>query len=273
MADIAFSTTKLNTIEIAGDAPVTVSLFTKLGGAVNYILDKNLKKVEFTTPGATTWTPPVDVTQVFIEACGGGGGGGNGGSTYGGGGAGGYGAELNLVAVAVTPSTPVSLTIGSGGAATAKGGDTSFAGIIFEGAPGGASGSVGSSPSSGGVRGAAGTQEIGNRATLIIGNGSGFNGVINTGGTAGKASRRFSGGLAGTPTGNGGAGGGGGAGFGGAGANGANGSAGAGNVGSTPAATSYGAGGGGGGGAGSGSGGVGGSGRGGYLAVYYTSSY
>jgi PKD repeat protein len=81
--------------------------------------------VKFNVSGTTTWTCPTGVTAVsYLVVAGGGGGGsrtGNGGS-----GGGGGGGVLNGT-YAVTPGTLYAITVGNGGTAGQKGGNSSFA--------------------------------------------------------------------------------------------------------------------------------------------------
>src|SRR3990167_2739364 len=81
--------------------------------------------VFITTPGASSWTVPVGVTSVKVEAIGGGGG-----SSWGSGGGGGaYALASNI---SVTPGSSISVSVGTGGiGGTARGngtagGDTTF---------------------------------------------------------------------------------------------------------------------------------------------------
>jgi hypothetical protein len=147
LADIAYSQTKVNTIEVAGDAPVTADLFTKIGGAINFLLDSRLRVAEFTTPGVTTWTAPNFTTFVYLLGCGGGGAGagcvaeaGLGGDRQPG--AGGSATLPFLIKVPVTPTVIYNITIGAGGigatgASGGAGGNTIFDTTrIFYGAPG-----------------------------------------------------------------------------------------------------------------------------------------
>jgi hypothetical protein len=147
MADLGYSQTKINDIEVAGDAPVTADLFTKLGGAINFLIDTRLRIEEFTTPGATTWTAPDFTTFVYLLGCGGGGAGsgcvaeaGLGGDRQPG--AGGSATIPFLIRAPVTPAVTYSLTIGAGGLGATgtsggAGGNTIFDTTrIFYGAPG-----------------------------------------------------------------------------------------------------------------------------------------
>ncbi len=91
----------------------------KAGGGV--VLD-TVNRIEFiTTPGASTWTVPQGVYSVKVEAIGAGGGGGS--FTGSGGGGGAYAVKRNIT---VTPGSVISVNIGTGGAPSTAGTDTTF---------------------------------------------------------------------------------------------------------------------------------------------------
>jgi len=118
-------------------------------------------KVKFTS--TQSWTVPAGVTQLQIVAVGGGGGGGGAsttgiGSSTGGGGGG--GAIVYNNAVAVTPGTSYTITIGAGGTSSSTGtsgtGGTTSVGALLT-AAGGGGGSRGGGAGSGGSTGSGGT--------------------------------------------------------------------------------------------------------------------
>jgi len=123
-------------------AAVSEYVVQKLGQALNSLKQSlNFIKVEFTTPGVTSWTVPAGVTTVIVECCGGGGGG-LWGTTPGSGGAG--AAFVKRTLTGLTPGTVISVTIGaagpggSNGTNGGNGGNTIFGSYITAfGAPGG----------------------------------------------------------------------------------------------------------------------------------------
>lgn len=155
MADLPYNIIKINDIEVSLDAPVTEALFNKLGGAINFLLDKNFRVVEFTTLGPQLFTVPADVNVGAFFGCGGGGGGGSGttgidisnlSST---GGSGGAGTDLHSSGFfKFTPGDSLTINVGDGGNANTNGGDCSISGftngvpnqIVF---PGGTKGNAG----------------------------------------------------------------------------------------------------------------------------------
>lgn len=84
MADLPDSTSRINDVEVAQDAPVTESLHARMGGAINYLLNRDDRtfplKMDFYS-GNDTWTCPAGVTKVLLIGIGGGGGGGGGAPT------------------------------------------------------------------------------------------------------------------------------------------------------------------------------------------------
>ncbi|MGC9944253.1 MAG: hypothetical protein ABSE48_20695, partial [Verrucomicrobiota bacterium] len=72
---------------------------------------------KFTAAGNTTWTCPVGVTSVQVEAWGGGGGSGGAGAHFASTGGGAGGSYVRVTSVTVTPGTTYQLTVGSGGTA------------------------------------------------------------------------------------------------------------------------------------------------------------
>ena len=97
----------------------------------------------FTSTGACDWTIPAGVTKVDVLIVAGGGAGGIGTSTGYEAGAGGAGGFVENLGVAVTPNASTTLTVGSGGAATAtptNGGDSIALGVTAVGGGHGASG-------------------------------------------------------------------------------------------------------------------------------------
>jgi len=130
----------------------------------------------FGTPGATTWTVPVGVTSVTVEAWGGGGAGGGatGSIAQGGGGAGGQYAKRTLT---VTPGASYAVVVGAGGVAGSanggSGGDSIFASTVVV-ARGGAGG-TGANSNFSGRAGGAGSAAGGVGDTVFAG-GSGSSG-------------------------------------------------------------------------------------------------
>lgn len=208
-----------------------------------------------------TWTAPVGVNTVTVEAwgAGGGGGGSNGANPLGG--AGGGGGAYSSGTVSVTPRTTYTVEVGtggSGGAATptngGTGGDTYFndaSTVMAKGGGGGTANSntfgTGGASASGVGNGTKNSGGNGGQANLAGGGGGGGSaGSGSVGGTGGNAGVG-AGGTAGT------------AGTGGGAAGGAGGSSALGSAGSSP----------GGGGGGSGSSAVGGAGQNGQLKITY----
>ena len=114
---------------------VIILILTAIAGGVYHYFSVRAAKltapadtvVFITTPGASSWTVPVGVTSVKVEAIGGGGGGGSSWGSGGGGGA--YALASNI---SVTPGSSISVSVGTGGiGGTAwgngtAGGDTTF---------------------------------------------------------------------------------------------------------------------------------------------------
>jgi hypothetical protein len=124
---------------------------------------------QFTTVGASTFTPPLAVTSVDYLVVGGGGGGG---ARYGGGGGGGGVVSGTL---AVTGGQAVALTVGGGGA----GGVQRASGVTQGPGTNGSNSSLGAVNGSGGGGGGAGNAG-GNTAGRAGASGGGGGGVINT---------------------------------------------------------------------------------------------
>jgi hypothetical protein len=131
------------------------------GGWVDALAGRLIAIRTFNAPGTTTYTPDARAKKLRVITIGGGGGGGGcgmsttGNATGGGGGASGSYIESNLIDV---PSSPVAVTIGSGGAGGVgvsngiDGGTTSFGALIscHGGAPGGGgAGGAGRTPGGG----------------------------------------------------------------------------------------------------------------------------
>jgi len=155
--------------------------------------------VFITTPGASTWTVPVGVTSVKVEAIGGGGGGGG---HYGSGGGG--GAYATASNISVTPGSSISVSVGTAGTAGSNasdnataGGDTTFNTTTVV-AKGGARGVRTSLSTTAGGSAAASTPSTG--AFSGGGGGAGENGFGSGGGGGGGASKLGAGGNGGTPT-------------------------------------------------------------------------
>ncbi|MFK0207990.1 hypothetical protein [Agrobacterium sp. NPDC090283] len=139
-------------------------------------LNKGSTIVAFSATGVSSWTPPANVRSVFARVWGaGGGGGGNQSNGAGGGGGGGGYAEGH---VAVTPGTPVNVTVGAGG--TGGAGNTTYG----DGAAGGTS-SFGSAVSATGGGGGKGAPN--NSQGVSGGGGNGVGGHIQTAGGQGSS--------------------------------------------------------------------------------------
>jgi hypothetical protein len=198
-----------------------INLSAKTNSSIYYgegfVVPKALKREVFTANG--TWHRPASVTTVRIIAIGGGGGGGNGNnssnSTGGGGGAAGMYIDSIVDASSFDDYT---IVIGSGGAASADGGDTYIvkdgggAGILY--ARGGNAGAEGDGATTGGVGGdgkgyGVGTGGAGDGSAGGTGSGGGggnWTGSANAGGASGYGINGLtsSGGSAGTYSGGGG---------------------------------------------------------------------
>ncbi len=188
----------------------------------------------FTTSGS--WTAPAGVTSIQVEAYGAGGGGGYGGSSNkNGGGGGGGGGYTRNTAVAVTPGTTYTITVGIGGSGgnASNGGNGTASSATFNvvtvtgnfgfggnsytnggnGGAGGAAGTfaggnggTGNATGSGGGGGAAGTTSIGGNGNIPNGGTAGTGGTIAGAGGAGNTSNTVNG-VAGDNYGGGGGGG------------------------------------------------------------------
>lgn len=156
MADIPGNLLKMNDIEIAQEAPLTESLFLKLGANINALIDRVIDVQTFTANGNYTVPGPVGSNaRLIIFGCGGGSGG-NGAAARQSGesallisnGAGGHGAALGIVQSLQVSETIIPITIGAGGTGgtggnnvtlptiSSAGGDSTFGSIAtFKGAP------------------------------------------------------------------------------------------------------------------------------------------
>jgi len=137
----------------------------------------------YTSPGTHSFTVPLCVDFICVEAWGGGGGGASG-ANYngGGGGAGGYGREC----FSVTPGSTHSLTVGNGGK-SGNGGASSFGSFVSASA---GTGSVNST-----TGGTGGTSA----AAFSITGSNGTNGSGNQGGDGGSSGNGGRGGVGGNP--------------------------------------------------------------------------
>ena len=186
---------------------VLILVLTAIAGGVYHYLNVRAAKltapadtvVFITTPGASSWTVPVGVTSVKVEAIGGGGGGGG---YYGSGGGG--GAYATASNISVTPGSSISVSVGTAGTAGSPGSDNATAGgdttfntntVIVKGGAKGVNASqtttaggsaAGSTPSSGAYSGGGG--------------GAGNSGWGNGGGGGGSASKLGAGGSGGSAT-------------------------------------------------------------------------
>jgi len=160
----------------------------------------------------TSYTTPSTCNHIYVEAIGGGGGAGSNNNNNAGGGGGGYVAKY----FNVSPSTSYSYAIGSGGAATVAGGNTTFtvSGTTITATGGGAGGSAASGNTAFGGAGGVGTNGDLNGG----GSNGGYANYNSTGGVGGNS--MFGGGglnantnTGGNGTGYGGGGSGGGSGF------------------------------------------------------------
>ena len=164
---------------------------TLVPGSVQATLDPPLNPggtftVDFQSNG--TFTVPEGVTGLTVEAWGGGGGGGKTSASNdnagGGGGGGGYGRSDILV----TPNSPLTVNVGTGGTAGNPGGDSWFGSATTVRGGGGSGG--GATTTSGG---AGGTSNLGNLATFNGGSGG-------TGHASGTDNNRRGGGGGGSAT-------------------------------------------------------------------------
>lgn len=166
-------------------AKILVLLLALLAGAAGAVTDT------FTTAGNFTWTAPVGVTSVAVEAWGAGGGGGaaTGNPAKGGGAAGG---QYVRKVVAVTPGNTYAIVVGAGGAggvdvAGGVGGGSTFAAATVV-AKGGAGGGLAAANNSGGTAGLGST--VGGIGDIVYAGGGGSAGaasagVCNAGGAGG----------------------------------------------------------------------------------------
>lgn len=139
-------------------------------------LNKGSTIVALSAAGTSSWTPPANVRSVFARVWGaGGGGGGNQTAGAGGGGGGGGYAEGY---VAVTPGTPVAVTVGAGG--TGGAGNTTYG-------DGGAGGSSSFGPSISATGGGGGKGAPPNSQGVSGGGGLGAGGHIQTTGGQGSS--------------------------------------------------------------------------------------
>lgn len=140
--------------EVDFESPISEVLMNKLSANINALIVGKSIQV-FTSSG--TYTVPENVDTLLVFGCGGGGGGGSGGFTTGfvteniayGGSGGGGSVPLNAT-IRVTPLSVITATIGAGGAGGVgttttnspgnAGGNTTFGGLTFFGAPGGQAG-------------------------------------------------------------------------------------------------------------------------------------
>lgn len=151
-----------------------------IGNAVALQVGRTGVLLQYKTVGTSIFTPPVGVTSIDVLVVGAGAGGG---ARFGGGGAG--GAVLENTSYAVTPLTPISLTIGLGGVGAPANSNAGTSGNI-KGSTGGNS-IFGSITAYGGLGGANGDTGNGGNATNPYQNGGGAAGrFASTGGTAGS---------------------------------------------------------------------------------------
>lgn len=132
---------------------VTASSFVGNGSGLTGLASAQIQTQVFTAPG--TWTNPGSVTRVRVTVVGGGGGGGGGPGTTSGGDGGGGGIAIASFSI---PTSPVAITVGSGGAggypagSGVSGGSSSFGPYVS------ATGGAGGGPS--GANGAPGTGTV-----------------------------------------------------------------------------------------------------------------
>ena len=171
-----------------------------------------------TGTGTFSFTIPANVTKIKVTVIGGGGGAASGGTSSGGGGGGGGGAVIKIFS-GLTPSSSISLTVGSGGAgATAattngsSGTSSSFgpAASVTITATGGAGGIAGSGPGGSGGVGSAGDVNVSGQAggtgVPSAAGGSGGSTILGGGGKGGPTGAGSAGGSYGAGGGGGGAG-------------------------------------------------------------------
>jgi hypothetical protein len=171
------------------------------GNSQNYIVESRVKEITLSY-GTTSWTVPADWNNsnniIQIWGAGGGGASVNSNTTYAtGGGGGGY---TTLENVSLTPGQVITITIGQGGAAMVRGGNTSFG--SYASANGGGPGviSFGINPQNGGTGELSGGHG-GYHTTVGVIRGNGLVNYVTRGGSGGGGAGYFD------PTGGGGLGG------------------------------------------------------------------
>ena len=187
----------------------SLSFVNSPGHAQNTVSESTVV-VEFTTPGAGTWTVPSGVRSITVEVWGAGGGGLTGSQASGGGGAGGYARSI----IVVTPGDIINYSVGAGGTPGISGGDSVFNTTITGG--GGSSG-TGATGGSGGIGsggnaanfngGAGGNAPTSGNANNRGGGGGGGSALSDSDGGGGGNGNLSSGGTQGSGEGDGGQGG------------------------------------------------------------------
>jgi len=124
MVDVPYNTDKIQIEGCQYRSPVSEAILQQIAGGINFLLDRQINVVEFTSSG--TWTPPYPGIKYLLHAGFGGGGGGSAGAypfDYGGsfwkgpGGAGGNGAPLNFGLLSgISYGDILNIVIGTGGA-------------------------------------------------------------------------------------------------------------------------------------------------------------
>lgn len=147
----------------------------------------NMRSLEYSTPGTTTFTVPAGIKTILVEGIGAGTGGGGGHATGGGGGGGAAGALIQGRSLPVTPGQIIDVIVGQGGAGGAVGanggnptvGTTKFGTILFLSGNGG--GIAGGATSGGaGGQGSGQVYQSGGAGAPGPGSGSGTQGVDST---------------------------------------------------------------------------------------------
>lgn len=182
----ALALTGLSTIStpVAQAAPCVSSTSSFTGDGTNGLVNAVYTVHTFTSVTSCDWTVPSSVSQVDALIVGGGGGGA---SWVGAGG--GAGAMIDTASISVTPSSVITIVVGSGG----QGAITSDrAGLASRFAANGSSSSFGAISAAGGGRGGQWDQAAGT-------GGSGGGGAGSTGATAGTASNALYGFAGGAP--------------------------------------------------------------------------